>query len=165
MKVRKARIEDAFVISQINVETWQNAYKEIIDASILNARKVDDKRISTWAKIIESPEHIVLVCEVDEEVIGYLSAGNARDNYSYKNEIFALYVKPVAQRQGAGSALIEAYKHNIKHQGFYLYALKKNQKAACFYKKNGGVVYDKYNRNLTIQDKTYEELCYVFDEK
>ena len=42
---------------------------------------------------------------------------------------------------------------------------KRIKKAACFYKKNGGVDCDKFNRNLTIQDKTYEELCYVFDEK
>ena len=62
MKVRKAEIEDAEVIAQINVETWQNAYKGIIDATYLNERKVDNKRISTWIRIIESSERIVLIC-------------------------------------------------------------------------------------------------------
>lgn len=165
MNVRKAEIEDAEVIARINVETWQDAYKGIIDDSILSARKVDDKRISTWAKIIENPERVVLVCENVEGIMGYLSAGPARDNYGIKNEIIALYVKPIAQRYGAGSALIKAYKQIINEQSFYLYVLQKNQKARCFYEKNGGVIYEKFSRNLNIQDQEYEEVCYVFGEE
>ncbi len=165
MKVRKAQTEDAEIITQINVETWQDAYQGIIDDSILSARKVDDKRISTWAEIIKNPESVVLVCENVEGIMGYLSAGPARDNYGIKNEIIALYVKPVAQRNGAGSALIKAYKQIINEQCFYLYALKKNQKARCFYEKNGGVIYEKFSRNLNIQGQEYEEVCYVFGEE
>jgi len=165
MQVRKAKIEDALAISQINVETWQDAYKGIIDDSILESRKVDEKRISTWAGIIENQERIVLVCENDEKIIGYLSACPARDNYGIKNEISALYVRPGAQRKGAGSMLLMAYKQIIHNQKFYLYALKENQKAALFYKKNGGVIYDKFNRHLIIQGQEYSEVCYVFNEK
>ena len=165
MKVRKAEIKDAEVIARINVETWQSAYKGIIDASVLNGRKVDEKRIATWAKIIEVPERVVLVCESDGEVVGFLAAGPSRDNYGIKNEISALYVKPAAQRQGAGSALIKAYKQAVNGQSFYLYMLKDNAKAACFYEKNGGVVYEKFNRDLIICDKAYKEVCYVFDGK
>jgi GNAT superfamily N-acetyltransferase len=165
MKVHKAKTEDARIISQINVETWQDAYKGIVDDSILSMRKVDDKRISAWVRTIENPERIVLVCENDERIIGYLSAGPARDNCGIKNEIYALYVKPIAQRCGAGSALIKAYKQIINGQSFYLYALKKNQKAAYFYEKNGGIIYEQFSRNIIIQDQEYEEVCYVFGEE
>lgn len=165
MKVRKANVEDALAISQINVETWQDAYKGIIDNTFLNARQVDEKRISTWAGIIESPGRIVLVCEDNGEILGYLAAGPARDNYNIKNEISAIYVKPTAQRKGAGSALIRAYKQAINNKSFYLYTLQENQKARCFYEKNGGIIYNKYSRNLAINAQEYAEVCYVFDGK
>ncbi|MBP3546864.1 MAG: GNAT family N-acetyltransferase [Alphaproteobacteria bacterium] len=165
MKVRKAEIEDAEVIAQINVETWQNAYKGIIDATYLNERKVDNKRISTWIRIIESSERIVLICENDGEIMGYLSAGSARDNYGIKNEISALYVKPAAQRKGVGSMLIKTYRQTIHNEEFYLYVLEKNFKAAHFYEKNGGIIAKQFNRNLVIQGQEYAEVCYVFNEK
>ena len=165
MIIRKAKIEDAEVIAQISVETWQNTYRGIIDSSILNARNVDEKRISSWVRIIESSERIVLVCENDEEIVGYLSAGPARDNYGIKNEICALYVKPAEQRKGVGTMLIKTYKQTIHNKKFYLYALKKNLQAARFYEKNGGVITDKFNRKLMIQGQEYAEVCYVFNGK
>jgi len=161
MKIRKAKPEDAKIITQINVETWQNAYKGIIDDAILDARKVDEKRISTWKGIIQKPDLTVLVCE-DEDIVGYLSAGPARDNWGIENEIYALYVHPLAQRKGVGSALIKEYRQVLKNKSFYLYALKKNTKAARFYEKNGGVINKNFSRNLTIQNQILEELCYVF---
>ena len=161
MKIRKAEPKDAQIIAKINVETWQDAYKSIINDDILEARKVDEKRIATWAKIIQNPAFSVLVCE-DKDVIGYLSAGPARDDFGIEHEIYAFYVHPRFQQKGAGSALIKHYKQLINNKSFYLYMLKKNQKAASFYEKHGGAVCEKHSRHLTIQDQTVEEICYVF---
>ena len=161
MKVRKAEIKDAATISKINVETWQDAYKGLIDDSILSARRIDDKRISIWEKIIQNPDFIVLVCE-EQDIVGYLSAGSARDEYGINNEIYAFYVHPSAQGNGYGSALIKEYRKLIQNQDFYLYALKDNQKAGDFYTKNGGVIYEQFNRDITIKNQTLEEVCYIF---
>ena len=165
MKIRKAKPEDAPIITKINVETWQDAYRGIIDDAILDARKIDEKRISTWAKIIEDINHITLVCETEGKIVGYLHASYARDDLGIENEITALYVERAAQRKGVGSALIKEYKRIINNKSFYLYALKKNKKAADFYQKNGGVINEKYNHTLTIQGQTLEEICYVFEGK
>lgn len=164
MKIRKAKIEDARKIAEINVETWQNAYKGLIDDAILEARKVDGKRISDWEKNIQNPAVTVLVCE-DEEITGYLCAGPARDDFGIENEIYALYVHPTAQRKGYGSELIKKYKQIIKYRPFYLYMLKNNQKAADFYVKNGGRLCEKLARDLTVYHGIIAEECYVFEEK
>ena len=163
MKIRRAKIEDATTIAQINVDTWHNAYKGLIDDAILKARVVDEKRIAAWEETIKNPNRIVLVCENNKEVVGYLTAGPARDDCGFENELFALYVKPSSQNQGIGSALINEYKKIIKNRPFYLYMLKNNQKAAGFYEKNGGVICKKFNRNLEVQGHTFEEVCYVFE--
>ena len=163
MKIRRAELKDAEVVAKINVETWQSAYRGLIDDAILDARQVDEKRIASWAKNIGDPNFIVLVCEdEDKDVIGYLSAGRARDDWGIKHEIYAFYVHPTAQGRGAGTALMKEYKQAIKNESFYLYMLKDNKKAAGFYEKNGGVVAEKFKHYLTIHGQTLEERCYVF---
>ena len=162
MKVRFAQIEDAKIISEINVETWHEAYRGIIHDDILRARKVDDKRINTWAEIIQAKGRITLVCENDGKILGYLSAGPARDEYGIQNEIYALYVAPIFQKKGVGLRLIEKYKKVIKNEHFYLYTLKQNKTAIDFYIKNGGAIYEKYARHITIAHQELEEVCFVF---
>jgi len=162
MKVRRAEISDAKIITQINVETWKNSYRGLIDDSILNARNVDDKRIKGWQDNIQNPDLIVLVCE-DEEIMGYLTAGPARDDFGIENEIYAFYVKPSAQRKGIGTRLMNEYKNIISHKSFYLYMLKNNHKAGNFYIKNGGSICEKFNRDLKLGEHTVQEVCYVFD--
>ena len=163
MKIRRARPEDALIIAQINVETWQDAYKGLIDDDILKTRKVDEKRISGWLKNIENPNCVVLVCE-DGGLKGYLSAGAARDDFGIEHEIYALYVKPSAQRKGVGTELIKGYRKTIKNESFYLYMLKNNFKAARFYEKNGGVICEKFNRTLNVDNQTIDEVCWVFEQ-
>ena len=162
MRVRKALPEDAEVITNINVETWKVAYKGLMDDDILDNRKADDKRIAHWKEVIENPSLLVLVCE-DKEILGYLCAGKARDDYGIKNEVYALYVLPCFQRKGAGAALLRAYKEILRGESFYLYMLKGNQKAGDFYSQNGGKIFEKFARNITVKGHTIEEVCYVFE--
>lgn len=161
MIIRKAKIYDARAIAQISVDTWKDAYKGLIANSILENRKVDNKRISSWLENIQNPDFTVLVCE-DNEILGYLWAGPARDEYGLKNEIYALYVKTSAQRCGIGSELIKKYKQLIQNESFYLYMIKNNKKASSFYKVSGGSICEKYNRKINDQNQIIEEICYIF---
>lgn len=161
MIIRRAEVKDARAIAQISVDTWKDAYKGLIDDAILEGRKVDDKRISSWAESIQNPNFTVLVCE-DSEILGYLWAGPARDEYGIKNEIYALYVRTSNQRKGVGSKLINEYKQIIKNENFYLYMIKNNKKASFFYETLGGSIWEKYNRKPNDQNHTIEEICYVF---
>ncbi len=161
MLIRKAEVKDATSIAQISVETWKDTYKGLIDETILYNRKVDDKRISGWVENIKNPDFTILVYE-DKEILGYLWAGPARDKQEIKNELYAIYIKISAQRKGIGSKLIEEYKQIINNENFYLYMIKNNIKASTFYEKAGGVVCEKYNRQLDLKNQVIEEVCYVF---
>ena len=161
MIIRRAEPQDARAIAQISVDTWKDAYKGLIDDTVLEGRKLDDKRISSWSENIQNPDFTVLVCE-DNEILGYLWAGPARDDYGLKNEIYALYVKTSNQRQGIGSKLINAYKQTINNEHFYLYMIKNNKKASSFYEALGGSIWKKHNRKLNNQNTAVEETCYIF---
>ena len=161
MVIRKAEVKDATFIAQISVDTWKYTYKGLIDETILNGRKVDDKRISGWVEHIKNPDFTILVYE-DKEILGYLWAGPARDKQEIKNELYAIYIKISAQRKGIGSKLIEEYKQIINNESFYLYMIKNNIKASIFYEKAGGVVCEKYNRQLDLKNQVIEEVCYIF---
>lgn len=161
MIIRKAEPKDAQAIAQINVDTWKDTYRGLIDDAVLNERKVDEKRIMGWLNRIQDPSYTVLVYE-DKDILGYLWAGPARDAYQIKNEVYALYVQPDNQKKGIGSKLLEKYKQQIKGDGFYLYALKNNIKASCFYEKNGGVIWHEATRKIEDKNTQIEEICYVF---
>ena len=161
MIIRKAEPKDAKAIAQINVETWKDTYKGLIDDTVLNERKVDEKRIAGWLNRIQDPTSIVLVYE-DKNILGYLWAGPARDAYQIKNEIYALYVQPGNQKKGIGSMLLEKYKQQIKGEDFYLYALKNNTKASSFYTKNGGILWPEAARKIEDKNTQIEEICYIF---
>lgn len=163
MNVRRAEIKDAVAITEISVDTWKDTYKGLIDDNILSTRKVDEKRISKWIKNIQDVSAIVLVYEEDE-ILGYLWAGKARDNHNIKNELYALYVKKNSQRMGVGALLLNEYKKIINQENFYLYALKGNHKALSFYKKMGGEIFPKFNKKIEDNGNIMEELCFVFKE-
>ncbi len=162
MGVRRARLADARAIAEINVRTWKESYKGLIDDSILEKRQVDEKRILHAQQKIQDPSSIVLVYE-DEKVLGYVIAGPARDERYIKNELYAIYVQPDVQQKGIGTKLLNEYKRIMNGGNFYLYTLKNNFKARFFYERNGGVLREEFNHNMTIQNFVIEEVCYVFE--
>ena len=160
--IRKAKVDDALIISQINVDTWKKTYEGILPNELLINRKVDEKRINNWKRNVINADYTVLVYE-DEKVCGYLWAGKKRDEIDVPYEIYAIYVSPEYQRAGIGQALINEYKKQINNQSFYLYMLKGNASASAFYKKMGGKENIQYNRKLSVGDYSIEEEIYIFE--
>lgn len=64
--------------------------------------------------------HPWLVCEMDDEVVGYAYASphNTRAAYQWSAN-FSVYVRPDCQRQGIASRLYTALRDILKLQGFY----------------------------------------------
>lgn len=165
MSTRRATIEDAEQIASISVETWKDTYKGILPQDILDARKVDEKRISDWQKKIKDKSFITLVYENDHNISGYLWAGKNRDNnINIPNEIYAIYVKPKFQGKGIGKALFKEYHNIINHSSFYLYMLKGNTKTSKFYSAMGGKVAPQYNRTIKAGNNDIDEIIYIFEE-
>lgn len=160
--IRKAKVDDALVISEISVDTWKKAYNGLLPQELLAGRKVDAKRINSWKENIANADYTVLVYE-NEKVCGYLWAGKKRDEIDVPYEIYAIYVTPEYQRSGIGQALINEYKKQINNQPFYLFMLKGNASASAFYKKMGGKENKLYNRKLAVGEYNIEEEIYIFE--
>jgi ribosomal protein S18 acetylase RimI-like enzyme len=161
--IRKSDIDDALIISQINFDAWNHAYKDIIPPEILEERKIDQNKINNWKQNITNKDYTVIVGEKDSVVCGYLWAGQKRndvDDIPY--EIYSIYVDPNQQRKGIGKALINEYKRIIHNEPFYLYMLKGNAPASSFYKKNGGVENPIYDRTISMNGYEIEEVMYTF---
>lgn len=163
MTVRYAKVEDAEAIVKINVRTWKESYKGLIADNVLEKQQINEERISATRRRIQNQTSTVLVYE-DKEIMGFVVAGDARDERNIKNELYAIYVSPDAQHKGIGTQLLSRYKQIMKGKAFYLYTLKNSFKARSFYEKNGGILCEEFNRSIAIQNQIIEEVCYIFEQ-
>ena len=165
MIIRQAQIKDAASIAQINITTWKQAYASLLPHSFLKNRNLTDERIQKIEQQIQNQQHIMLVAEIQNQVIGYLIGGLARDkDFPFTYELYAFYVLPQYQHQYIGQALFDAFNHQIKHQPFYAYMLKGNTPAQNFYLRNGGVELTSYERPIPDPKLNISEVLFAFNQ-
>ena len=164
MNIRKAKSSDVRPVTKVHVESWKTTYKNIFPEDFLESISFD-KRYKLWERILNSSgEELVYVLEVENKVIGFLSAGPAREkNFNYDAEIYALYLLKKYQNKGYGKKLLkESFKH-IKKEGYesiYLWVLKANPSVE-FYKKMGGKKVK--DSKIEIADNSYNEIAFAWD--
>ena len=173
IKIRKATVGDAEVVTKIRYETWQVAYKDLLPESVLkdfNFEKEVEKRIA----FINANKGILglYVAEYNGNVVGFSITNNAEETQTTKpliencGEVYAIYVLPEYHNVGAGFALMNNNKQMLSKNGynkFVLWCLKGNEKARKFYERQGGVAIGEEEKQLrgTMQ----KEVCYLFDLK
>ena len=165
MIVRKAKSTDAKRVAEINVIGWHTAYKGLVPADFLAKWQVTERRIEKFKENILNKQNICLVAELNGSVIGYLSGGYNRENADipFQYEVYALYVDPDFQRNGAGRLLLQHFHQKIKHTPFFLHAMKGNEKADAFYIKMGGRRVPEYDIDKTWGDVTRRIEAFVFN--
>jgi ribosomal protein S18 acetylase RimI-like enzyme len=94
--IRCATPDDAEAIARVHVATWQFAYAEILPAEQIAAANVADK-IPQWQELL-GKGGAVWVAEVEGAVVGFASLE--------REHLTSLYVDPVAQGAGVGTALL-----------------------------------------------------------
>ncbi len=163
MKIRYAEVFDAFLIAQIHCNCWQKAYANLIPQFILQKRNFSSERVLRWENRIKAHKDVILVAENnDGKVVAFAWGGKARDENIFLNfELYALYVDDACQNLGYGSALIKAFANEVK-EGFYLFALKGNEKAYNFYIKKGGILKPEYAKQQEDEGFVLEEDCFFF---
>ena len=132
--IRVATPADAETIARVHVATWRVAYAGLIDNAFLAGLSVPANAVR-WAGLLADRERRVWIT-VDGT--GFLAAGAARDDDlpPRTGEVYAAYVLPAAQRQGAGRELITAAEHWFAHDrrpGAALWVLSANVPAQRFY--------------------------------
>ncbi|MGC5078093.1 GNAT family N-acetyltransferase [Agrococcus sp. DT81.2] len=151
-RIRSATAEDATGVAVVHVETWREAYRGLIDQSVLDAQRVE-RRAEMWTRWIDRSlagrpsygdggvAHSMLVAELAGDIVGWATFGEGRDRGDTdRGELAGLYVLPSCWGLGLGHSLIERAELALRDEGWreaYLWVLHGNERAARFYERHG----------------------------
>lgn len=141
--IRAASIADSDGIAKVHVDSWNETYTGIMPQEVLDKRNYIE-RATVWRSIFERADpggfHFV-VCD-GSDIVGFASGGNNRDpEFSFKSEIFAIYLLKRFHGQGIGRQLfITAVTHLIGsgRSDMMLWVLEDNSTRG-FYERMGGI--------------------------
>lgn len=147
-EIRPAVLRDATAIAEVQVSSWKTTYKGIVPDGLIERMTVPE-RTGGWTRILsaleESGQGKVFLCETEGEVVGFASFGPQRDHgledRGFTSELTAIYLLETAQRQGIGSALLQACATEalgLGHNGMSVWVLEQNLGARGFYEARGG---------------------------
>lgn len=145
MNVRPAAGSDAAAIARVHVASWNAAYRGVIADEALDAL-TEERLASEWRAEIERPEVqgvTVAVVEDDDGLAGYARYGPARDDDLHPDrdaEVYGFYLHPDRWGKGAGRALMEHVRDDLRRRGFdvvTLWVVQVNERAQAFYRALG----------------------------
>jgi RimJ/RimL family protein N-acetyltransferase len=134
--------DDARAMAQVNVRSWQQAYKGLMPDAFLAGLSVD-KREASWRQWIGEPNCFTLVArDANGQVCGYVAYARSRDPDQTPGtaEIVAIYVDPDHWYGGTGTRLLDRALAEMATLGFLrttLWVLERNTSAIRFYAKHG----------------------------
>lgn len=143
LTIRLATIDDAAAIAEVHVRTWQSAYRGLLPDHALDAMAPDQRR-PMWERLLGAAAGpgSVIVAVRDDTIAGFASFGPAHDAAAARSvfELYAIYVAPAAQGQGAGTQLLLEAEDAMQHAGAthgQLWVLDGNEPAQRFYRSHG----------------------------
>ena len=143
--IRQAVKEDSYSIAKLIVESWQTAYKGLIDDNYLNNLSISDRVIGWERNILNQNENNhIYVYEENEKILGVIRFGIPDNEASnYNSEIHVLYVEPTLKRNGIGTKLFNFAKNYFIEKNttnMIIWCLKNNLPSIKFYGKMGGTI-------------------------
>ena len=171
VRVRRATAADAAGIARVHVQSWHAVYPGILPAAEIE-RHTLAQRAGLWARVLQTPVTGVFVAVAADEVLGFASTGRFRvepagsdgqGDGAGDGELNALYLLPMAQKQGTGRLLFDAGANALREAGFTAlrcWVLQGNP-ALAFYERLGGVRVT--SKTFTVDGVAVEEHCYRFD--
>jgi ribosomal protein S18 acetylase RimI-like enzyme len=165
--IRYALFNDAKAIARVHISSWQQTYSQLMPTEYLTSlASTLPQREAFWVRTIEAGEPAVLVADVNDQVVGWISVGATRDNDITANdvgEVMAIYVLTEHWRAGIGRALWRAGLQYLLGGGFRrltLWVLTENERAVQFYRRMGCVEDTESKRTIAIGGVTLEEVRY-----
>jgi ribosomal protein S18 acetylase RimI-like enzyme len=151
--IRRARVEDAEGIAWAHMASWQTTYRGIIRDETLDGLRLDE-RTEMWRERLRTlasdppPRYEACYVAVDSAgaVVGFACGGSARPlangeaSDPYDGELYAIYLKPGAERRGIGARLAHAVASHLAADGLrslLIWALAENPNRK-FYEALGG---------------------------
>jgi L-amino acid N-acyltransferase YncA len=142
MDTRKALPADVEAIADIHIASWQYAYRDIMEDSLLDS--IDrNKKVSAWVNGISSLGWLVHVAQEGGHVKGFIHISEYRDADMEEKgvgEVASLYIYPELVGSGVGAMLLCEGLSELEKKGFSkvaLWVLEKNERSISFYEKFG----------------------------
>jgi ribosomal protein S18 acetylase RimI-like enzyme len=162
VSIRRARQDDAGMLSEVFDSAWREAYQGIIPGVALD-RMLARRGPAWWRSTIGRGRPLV-VMEVGEAVVGYVSYGRCRDRaLKAEGEIDEIYLDPTYQGLGYGTRLFKAVRNDLRDREVAtvaVWSLTENARARDFYERMGGrVIAEATDR---IAGATLSKVAYLF---
>jgi putative acetyltransferase len=127
--IRPARPDDIPAMARLHARAWQRAYGEFLGPEALG-HITEEMLIEGWSEqLLTKPQRRVWVFDQDGTIAGHVSVDG--------DELRMLYIEPVAQGAGVGSALLA---HACEHGARVLHTFADNEPARAFYEARGWVL-------------------------
>jgi GNAT superfamily N-acetyltransferase len=142
VSVRRAVAGDGTAIARVHVAAWRWAYRDVMPPDVLESLS-EDRRATFWTAAIESmSRETVWVAESDGAVVGFASAGPARDDDLDPEtvELLTLYILEEHLGSGVGSVLIDAVEDSWRAEErtrAVLWVAADNSLGRSFYERKG----------------------------
>lgn len=164
MQIEPAVTDDCRAIAAVHVESWQNAYRDILPAAYLASLSVD-AREALWRRLIERRQAQLLVARSAAQITGFVAFGPSRDDDATPRsaELWALYLRPASLSTGAGCALWLAALRRIQEDGYAsvsLWVMADNTRAIGFYERAGFVAEPASRRAFELGGGKFWEVRY-----
>lgn len=139
MRLAPPRPEDAEALTDLHLDVWEEAYADLMPASVFAERRAGrDQRVERWRDIIAAgSSDNLLAWSTQGRLLGFSSTGPGRDSPDDglpPLELMGLYVRAEVYGHGVGHALCAAA---IGTEPAYLWVLDGNVRAITFYERQG----------------------------
>lgn len=144
--IRRAVVGDAERIAEVDVRSWQGAYRGLLPQAPLDALD-PAQRVPGWTEIVEQsawPQRgVLVVMDEGDGVVAFAELRPTRDadhDPGEVGEIVAFYVLPDCWRRGIGAQLMSTSVEALRVAGFAyatLWVLETNVRATTFYTAMG----------------------------
>lgn len=164
--IEAADVSDAPAIAQLYVASWQDSYKRLLPAKVLDNLSVE-RRTQSWKLILSSRgEHeATFVARQDEDVIGVIDVGPEQTgDLDVDGEITALYVAKAHRGTGLSLELMKKGAEALRGFGFTsasAWVFEGNDRARAFFENLGGNALD-YRDEIMLDGNVLSELPYAW---
>ena len=162
ISIRRARTDDASDLSEVFDAAWRESYRGILPAVALE-RMIGRRGPRWWLSTVGRGRPLV-VLDIGEKVVGYVSYGRCRDrSLPADGEIDELYLSPEYQGVGFGKRLFKAVRNDLDDRGanrVAVWCLADNVRACEFYRHMGGRMIAETNERFDGVGLT--KSCFLF---
>lgn len=143
IRIRPATADDADAIGAVHVESWREAYADIVPAPFLAGLSIAG-RAAAWRQRLNDPPpgFAAFVAEHERDgVVGFADGGQERGgDRHHPGELYAIYLRAAFHRHAVGRRLVSAVAAHLATAfpgGMLLWVLEQNR-ARRFYEALGG---------------------------